>query len=49
MIASEYPINIFIGSDAHRPQQINDEKEIEVALKIKEQLNLNLLEDIKKR
>ena len=48
-VAKEYPINVFIGADAHRPYQVNDETEVETALKLVNELKLNLLEDIKRK
>ncbi len=48
-IAKEYPIKVFIGADAHKPSQVNDEIEIDYAINKMKKLGIQVLEDIRKR
>ena len=48
-IVSEYPVKVFIGPDAHRPNVVSDDKEIEFALNKVKELNLNLQTRINKK
>lgn len=48
-IAKEYPIKVFIGPDAHTPDKVHDEKEIEFAEKTLKELGITPQTRITKR
>lgn len=49
LIAKDYPIKIFIGADAHKPHQVNDEKELAVAFEFINEIGMEIIDDIKRR